>query len=142
MGVSCSCDDGGEFEWMYYPEDCLTLPLRSVRSKRCISCNVLIRPGESAVHISRFRSPKSVIEERIHGSEVLLADWHLCSHCGPIFQALTSLNVCVDLGPGADSMDECLRQFYGIKPAPHGFQLNVQRLAAEYEASHCAHSIA
>lgn len=129
MGISCSCDAGDDWSWFYYSESLFTDFLDKKRSVRCKSCKELIRPYQMALHIPRWRSPRTDIEESIHGDEVPLATWHLCLPCAKIFLALDSIHVCVSLG--VDHMEDCLTEFDRFH-APKGFALNVSRLAAQH----------
>lgn len=100
MGLTCDCDvdwypDPGEWYWNGSPSEYKPLPFK--RSKRCCSCNELIRPGELSVQHSRGRIPDSDIEIGIYGEDgeiPIASDW-MCEKCSDLFFSLAELGYCV-----------------------------------------------
>lgn len=118
MGLSCVCPEEGAW---YYGTDEEFRPLRTKRSRRCVSCAVKLRPGAEVLEIWRTRGPNDDIEERIHGDDydaVPMASWWMCAACGEIFLNLTAYGYCVDFD---ESMQEQLEE--------HKF-LEAERIAA------------
>lgn len=110
MPLSCSCDYGDDFSWMYSPpNDYSTLATK--RRKRCSSCNKLIDIGAVCAKFIRSRAPISDVEVSIYGEdgEIDLADMHLCEECADMWFSLYELGFqCV--APDEDMRDLC-RQY-------------------------------
>lgn len=115
MTLSCSCSTDGS-DWCYWgPKDFETL--QTGRAKRCCSCKKKIAVGDTCTRFSRFRGPRTDIEERIHGDEVYMADWFMCEWCSEMYFNLDSLGYCHWLG---DSMVETMQEYWettGFVPA-------------------------
>ena len=120
MGISCTCDID-DAAWYYEVND-HPIILDTRRSRKCVSCRARIAVGNTAYRISRYRPPRSDIEDRIYGDEVPMADWFFCPSCHAIYQSLDKVNVCVDLGQ--DDLREALQEFNQLY-APKGFSLKV-----------------
>lgn len=111
--MSLSCDCGfDDFDWYYnvHP-DCA--PLRTRRSRRCLSCKALIHVGDDCVLVFRWREPKTIIEERIYGDggEVPMRDRYLCETCGGLYWAIDDLGMCCDIEkPIKDQIAEYRRE--------------------------------
>ncbi len=100
--LSCSCDyDGsGDWWWQLAPKFDFQ-PLDTKRSRKCCSCKKRIEVGDDCVVVDRFRDPSdrcNYIEESIYGTEVPLADWHLCEVCGGLMMSIDALGFCCTLG--------------------------------------------
>ena len=131
MGISCHCGESENLGWYFDVHDHPEV-LSTRRSRRCVSCRTHLRVGDSVYRITRFRSPKSWVEERIYGDEVDLALWFFCPSCFAIWSALDRLNVCVDLGQ--DNLRDCLNEFNALY-APKGFFLKVSSLPEIYASA-------
>lgn len=94
MGLSCSCDYDGDYDWYYTsPNDYSVMPYRS-RRVRCASCKKFIeqgavctefwchRPGRSDYEMMRFGEDYDAIE--------LASKWH-CEECADIYFSLYEL---------------------------------------------------
>lgn len=97
--LSCSCDDWDDADWWYETRE--VKPLATKRWRKCHSCRDLIRPGDDAMEIVRWRNPGyDTIEERIYGEggEVPMASWWLCDRCAGLYESLDDLGFCDLLG--------------------------------------------
>lgn len=112
MPLTCECEYLDDATWYYDPPTDETV-LKAKRSRRCCSCEELISPGSVVVPFSRWRSPKTWIEENIHGDEVRLATKYMCETCGDLYWSLDELGFCV--GPG-----ECMRELTREYAATYG----------------------
>ncbi len=107
MGLSCEYHDYDGDGWAYWPPtDESTLETK--RSRRCCSCNDLVKPGSVVVIFPRFRSPNHCVEEEIYGDEVPLATWYMCEKCGDMYWSLSELGFCIMLG---EEMRELTREY-------------------------------
>lgn len=100
MSLHCATAYGGDdfdWYWAWSPDDD-PKPLATVRSRKCCSCKVRLKPGDQAAAIERWRNPVTDIEERIAGDEVPLATWYLCEKCFDLSLSLDELGYCFDLG--------------------------------------------
>ncbi len=115
--MTLTCDCGGWEDWDFRYEDPQETTLKTKRPRKCASCGGKINVGDTCVRFPRFRKSRSVIEERIFGDDVQLADWHMCETCGDLFWSLRELGFCIYLG---DNMRELVREYaevYGPGPA-------------------------
>lgn len=111
MPLSCDCELGdiSDYAWIYYyPNEFSTL-VECKRRPRCCSCKEFINQGSTVVQFPRYRAPRHVIEENIHGDEVPLAPYFMCEHCGEIFLNLSAVGYCMDI---CESMDACLTEYH------------------------------
>jgi len=108
MGLSCECDTDGDFAWYFESPSGYTI-LEESKRKRCESCFKLINIGDVCASFTRYRTPRSDIEENIHGDFVYLADQYLCEKCADTFFSLEDLGFCVTLG---ESMQELLKEYH------------------------------
>lgn len=99
MSISCGCDYGDDYEWMYSPPADFS-PLLTKRSRKCCSCGCGLKPGDTVAIFDRARQPRCDMEERIHGDEVPLAPWFMCEECGGLFMALEERGYCISLTKG------------------------------------------
>ncbi len=126
MGLTCYCECNEENAAWWYSHSAPAV-LQTLRPRRCKSCNELLHPaceglaGVTVLPFARWRGPHNEVEERIHGDEVPLAPWYLCSGCYPIYLALDQAGVCVQLG---ENMEELLNEF-NTTYAPKGFRLKL-----------------
>jgi hypothetical protein len=107
MPLSCSCyfDPYEDGAWSYEsPDDYQALDRR--RAVRCASCRALIRPGDTAIKFTRWRSVVSDIEARIYGDdgEVPLGPMFHCEVCADLFFSL------IELGFECVAPDENMRE--------------------------------
>ena len=109
MGLSCSCDDGGDV-WYYPPDDYTKMPPYPHR-RRCFSCKDVIQWTAICTAFSVCRAPSSDIEEVIYGDEVVAAPRFLCERCSDLYFSLDELGFCVNLG---DDMRELVREYAEI----------------------------
>lgn len=124
MSISCSCGYLDGAAWFYYPPG-MQVTLSGPRAKRCKSCKKRLPPGGQCRQYARFRNPKNLIEENIHGNEVPLAHWYLCPECAAIHDALSDAQVCADLD---SNLLEDLMEFNATYAPIPGFCLKVQRV--------------
>lgn len=95
MGLSCEC--GGDYDWYYTePNDFSTLTTK--RSRKCCSCEIKIKVGDTVGSFDCWRPPRSDYEERRFGDEIPMADKYMCEECTGLFFSLTELGFCVTLG--------------------------------------------
>lgn len=88
--------DGADW-WWYTPED--EAPLATKRSRKCCSCEEKIKVGDIARKVQRFRPPTEFEETRgIACDEVQMSDWYLCETCGDLFDSISELGFCCNLG--------------------------------------------
>lgn len=84
MGLTCYCECNEENAAWWYSHSAPAV-LQTLRPRRCKSCNELLHPaceglaGVTVLPFARWRGPHNEVEERIHGDEVPLAPWYLCS---------------------------------------------------------------
>jgi hypothetical protein len=94
MPLSCSCDFDyyEDCAWFYETPDDYQ-PLARRRAVRCASCRALIRPGDTAIQFTRWRSVVSDIEARIYGDDgdVPLGPMFHCEVCADLFFSLREL---------------------------------------------------
>ena len=118
MGLSCECDDGGE--WWYRVQDEFST-LQTKRARRCSSCNTLIKVGDVVLKFYISRPPTEFEIETIgicEGDEVPKAPKYLCEPCGDLYLSLDDLGFC-NIAPD-ESMTELLDEYhenYGSKAA-------------------------
>lgn len=124
MSISCGCGDVEDAAWYYYPHGS-NVVLNSGRSRRCKSCSAKLMDGDRARRYTRFRQPRSDIEERIYGDEVPLAPYHHCPECAAIYDALSNADVCVELG---SDLREDLEEFNALYAPLPDFCLKVERV--------------
>lgn len=93
MSISCGCDYDGDY-FTDPSQDFNTMP-RLKRRKRCMSCGVLLNPGDDVLQFENWRYPRNDIEESICGDKVLLADTFLCEECGEIYMNLDAAGMCI-----------------------------------------------
>lgn len=109
--LSCDCgyDDDGLFDWFYTAPNNFE-PLRTIRRRRCKSCNKFIDLGELCLAFHRNREPNCDIEEAIYGEgpDVPLATWYLCETCGEIYLNLADLGFCMEVD---DDMRVCMSDY-------------------------------
>lgn len=112
MSLSCECPewDGDPYSWCYFhPEDFEVMPGK--RRSRCSSCGELIDIGAPCLIFQRMRSPRTDIEERIHGDEVWLASKYFCEKCGEIYLNLSAVGYC--FGP-TDNMTDAIKEYWEL----------------------------
>lgn len=98
MGLSCAdYSDGGDGDW-WWELSSQQIPLATKRSRKCCSCDGVIKVGDACSPVHRSRPPKNDIEERIHGDEVPMSTWYLCEKCSDLAASLTELGFCFTLG--------------------------------------------
>lgn len=95
MSISCTCGDG-DYEWWCEPADNYQY-LDTLRRKRCDSCHKLINHGTHCLKFFKWRSPRSDIEERIHGEEVYLAPFYFCEECADLYFSIIELGYCISM---------------------------------------------
>ena len=112
MTLTCTCGeyDGDSGGWAFIPAEDF-VKFEGKRRKRCSSCNELIEIGADSLRFSRWRSPCSIVEEHIYGSdgEVTIAPLHMCEKCGEIYLNLTEAGYC--LSPDND-MREHMKDYW------------------------------
>jgi len=99
VSLYCDIDDAprGADWWWYQPAD--EAPLTTKRSRRCCSCSKMIRVGELARKVQRYRALTEFEEMRgIACDEVPLSDWYLCEPCGDLADSIAELGFCYTLG--------------------------------------------
>jgi len=98
MPLNCSCGEAYDCDWYYQPSEDFSV-LDTKRSRRCRSCNTLIKPGSDCLSFIRTREPLNDIEEEIYGSgwdSVPLATWYQCLKCGEMYLNLHALGYCIE----------------------------------------------
>ena len=130
MPLTCSCDyDGyepepGQWEVDWYTGTEIDFKLfKKWISKRCISCNDLIRHGDLCLEFARKRHPYNEIESRIYGVDwecfeepaIKISPIYQCEKCGEIYLNLGNVGFeCVYPG---ENMPDLLKD-YQIEYAP------------------------
>jgi len=103
MSVSCDCGFG-DYGW-YYTAPIDFAPLNTSRNKRCFSCKEVIKIGDDCGTFGKTRRTETDIEERIHGDEIAMADFHMCETCTGLFWAMTEQGYCISLEKGERMSD-------------------------------------
>ena len=109
MSLTCNHDDDGGAEWYYIQAEELA-PLDTKRSRRCCSCDEKIAVGQLATKYTRFRGPRTHVEERIYGEdgEIYMADQYMCEPCTDLADNLGELGYCT---PPGDDMRELVKEY-------------------------------
>ena len=109
MGLACDCGDfDGDGFFYEGPSDYEDMPPGRARKRR-FSCRTLIDPGAVTTRFKRWRQPNTLIEEKIWGTDVNLADWWLCEECSDLYFSLTELGFCLTIGD--QSMKEMVAEY-------------------------------
>lgn len=113
MSLACGyCDS--DFDWYYTPSD-EYIEFVKPRGKRCVSCNDLIRKGDTCIEFECYRYPRDDIEERIHGEggEIPLADKYLCEKCADLYLSLHELGfTCISISDHMPTMAKLYAEEY------------------------------
>jgi DNA-directed RNA polymerase subunit RPC12/RpoP len=101
--MSLFCATGGDdcdLDWWWYaPSD--EAPLATKRSRKCCSCGQKISVGDTSRKVPRYRPATEFEEDRgIACDEVPMTDWYLCETCGDLYESITELGFCCQLGNG------------------------------------------
>lgn len=112
--MSCICENIDDypdvFDWLYtYTEQPVPMP-KTVRARRCYSCRKKLEPEEPVMAIYRWRSPRTEVEEKIHGNEVPLAIKYMCSHCRDIFMKILEKDSSINIRLPC-RMDDVFREY-------------------------------
>ena len=118
MGLNCEChNDDYDAAWYFQVDDDFSI-LKTKRSRRCRSCNVVIRPGDTCLHFRRTRAPETDIEERIYGDDweaVPLAAWYQCEKCGEQYLNLHDKGYCIQPDDNVFSLLKEYHELTGFK---------------------------
>lgn len=99
MSLSCYCGDDDAADWQYTVNDDFTI-LATKHGRKCCSCRMKIKPGDTVLQFNRWRAPLNscyYIEEQIYGDEVPLAPWFMCETCGGLYMAVNDAGMCCDI---------------------------------------------
>ena len=124
MPLLCSCDYDGyepdpgdwEFDWTWHSKIDFE-PFQKWVSKRCVSCNELIRFGNLCLEFGRSRYPYNEIEARITGTDwdsfeepsIKIPPVYQCEKCGEIYLNLDSVGFeCI---VPSEDMNDLLKQY-------------------------------
>lgn len=113
MRLSCRCQYNDDAEWWYdLGED--FEPLKTKRSRRCLSCKEKIPVGSDVVVVKIWRRTESDYEISRFGEHefIYFADKFLCERCGGIYYSLVDLGFCVD--PYEQSMLDLLKEYHEL----------------------------
>lgn len=100
MSITCSCDYDSENAAWYYIRSNDLHPLATKRGRSCRSCGERINPGDMCNEITRWRQPRTDMEDRIYGEggEIGLASWYFCPHCASLASIIDEQGACFDIG--------------------------------------------
>lgn len=110
MSLSCGCPDG-DYEYWFSPP-CDFEKLKTSRRQRCYSCKQLIDVGDDVGVFGSWRSPRSDIEDRIHGDEVHMANKYMCEECAGLYFTFEDLGFCITLG---GNMRDLIKDYQDIQ---------------------------
>lgn len=107
MPLTCNCCEDDDAKW-YFDKPRYFTCLDTRRRKRCSSCGKLIDIGAECLKFTRWRNPKSDVEEDIYGDDVPLAPLWMCKTCGEQYLNLDALGYCID---PTENMMELLEEY-------------------------------